>query len=101
MLADLVPNWEKSCVEKGISIGEARGISIGKQEGISIGIKNILQEILTHRFGDLPDDVAACIDGISNMNELKKLTHEAYQASSFQAFRELLEQDKNRLQRIL
>jgi len=112
MLADLVPNWEKSCVEKGISIGKqegfAKGISIGKEEGISIGkqegisigeargisigMKNVLQDILTHRFGNLPDDVVSSIDGISNMNELKKLSREAYQASSFQAFRELLEQ---------
>ena len=62
-----------------------------RNEGISLGIKNILQEILTNRFGVLPSDVMASIDGISNADDLKNLTHEAYQVSSFQAFRELLE----------
>lgn len=94
MLADIAPHWEETFMEKGrsegISIGEARGISIGRDEGISLGIKNILQEILTNRFGALPNDVTESIDGISDTGELKKLTHEAYQVSSFQAFCELL-----------
>ena len=75
MLADIAPHWEQNFMEK----------------GISLGIKNILQEILTHRFGALPNDVAASIDGIADTNELKNLTHEAYQVSSFQAFRALLD----------
>ena len=99
MLADIAPHWEQTFMDRGISIGRSEGISIGKHEGISIGkqegmmegIKNILQEILTHRFGVLPNDVAASIDGIVDTNELKNLTHEAYQVSSFQAFRALLD----------
>ncbi|MCH5276362.1 MAG: Rpn family recombination-promoting nuclease/putative transposase [Desulfovibrionaceae bacterium] len=91
MLADIAPHWEQTFMEK----GRNEGISIGRSEGISIGetlgIKKILQEILTHRFGALPNDVMASIDGISNANDLKNLTHEAYQVSSFQAFRELLD----------
>ena len=79
MLADIAPHWEETFMEK------------GRNEGISLGIKNILQEILTNRFGVLPNDVMASIDGISNADDLKNLTHEAYQVSSFQAFRELLE----------
>ena len=63
----------------------------GRHEGISLDIKNILQEILTNRFGVLPGDVMASIDGISNANDLTNLTHEACQISSFQAFCELLE----------
>ena len=91
MLADIAPHWEQSFVEKGISIGRSEGISIGRDEGISIGIKNILQEILMNRFGTLPSDIETSIDNISNTNDLKKLTHEAYQVSSFQDFRTLLD----------
>lgn len=86
MLADIAPHWEQMFMEK----GRNEGISIGRNEGISIGIKNILQEILTNRFGALPNDVKMSIDNISNTGDLKKLTHEAYQVSSFQAFQALL-----------
>lgn len=82
MLADIAPHWEQMFMEK----GRNEGISIGE----TLGIRNILQEILTHRFGALPNDVKMSIDGISNTGDLKKLTHEAYQVSSFQAFQALL-----------
>ena len=86
MLADIAPHWEQTFMEKGIS----KGISIGEARGISIGIKNILREILTHRFGAVPNDILTSIEDISNTNDLKKLTHEAYQVGSVQAFRALL-----------
>ena len=79
MLADIAPHWEETFMEK------------GRHEGISLGIKNILQEILTNHFGVLPGDVMASIDDISNANDLKNLTHESCQVSSFQTFRELLD----------
>ena len=98
MLADIAPHWEQTFMEKGrnegISIGRSEGIAIGEARGISIGetigIKNILQEILNNRFGTLPNDIMASIDSISNTNELKKLTHEAYQVSSFKEFTTIL-----------
>lgn len=95
MLADIAPHWEQSFVDKGISIGRSEGISIGRNEGISIGetiaIRNILKEILQNRFGTLSNDMVTSIDSISNTSDLKKLTHESYQISSFQDFRILLD----------
>ena len=82
MLADIAPHWEQTFMEK----GRNEGIAIGE----TIGIKNILQEILNNRFGTLPNDIMASIDSISNTNELKKLTHEAYQVSSFEEFTTIL-----------
>ena len=90
MLADIAPHWEQTFMEK----GRNEGISIGRSEGIAIGettaIRNILKEILNNRFGTLQNDIMASIDSISNTNELKKLTHEAYQVSSFKEFTTIL-----------
>ena len=94
MLAEIAPHWEQMFVEKGrnegISIGEERGISRGISIGETTAIKNMLKEILNNRFGTLSNDIVTSIDSISNTNDLKKLTHESYQVSSFQDFRTLL-----------
>ena len=50
MLAERVKEWTREWESRGIALGEARGIALGKAQGEA----ELLNRLLTKRFGPLP-----------------------------------------------
>lgn len=96
MLSDIAPNWENRFREEGmrvgLSLGREEGITLGREEGMSQGMKNIVGEILSARFGSLPDDIVSALGAVSDEHALKALAQASWQAPSLAAFRALLAQ---------
>ena len=87
MLAERVEQWKHDYIQQGVLLGEARGISIGEAKGVGRALLNFLHI----RFGLLPDEVIASIEGISDSQKLLDLSQVAYSAESLHTVVEVLE----------
>jgi hypothetical protein len=60
---DIVETWRQEAVQEGIKQGIERGIERGVEQGIERGVARSLIDIYEARFGPMPPDVRAVIDG--------------------------------------
>lgn len=79
MLADIVPNWEKSFFDK--------GVSEGKIDGIKVALKESLEE----KFGSvLPNEILSRIDSINESKKLLNLNKAVIKVNSVNDFIKIL-----------
>ena len=89
MLEQRIAQWEQEFIQKGIHIGEERGM----QKGISMMIanqRNMLLEMLSDRFGVVPNEWRNAIGLIEDQATINNLIREIYRVKDAAMFNELL-----------
>ena len=59
----------------------------GRQQGLEKATREDISEILEIRFGELPQEVVASLNGVKDLGRLKQLHRKALQVDSVRAFR--------------
>ena len=81
---------ERIGIKKGIEIGIQQGIEKGIQKGIQKGAllkaQEMLQNTLTIKFGDLPEDIKAQITQINDLDKINALFEIAIRTDSLDEF---------------
>ena len=79
MLAQRVEQWKQQWHAEGLEEGQQKGRQEGRQEGLEQGSEQALRwslkNILTQRFGELPDDIIHQIDTAKRAQLEQWLTH--------------------------
>ena len=57
-LLESMREWPKEWVEKGRKEGQEIGQAEGLAEGQTIGVRSVLQDLLSQKFGELPESVS-------------------------------------------
>ena len=90
-----VRNFFGAAREQGIQIGEARGktqsIQIGEARGEALMARRLEREMLMHRFGVLSPGVAERLEQIQDVDRVRVLTLNVYQAATLEDFTALLD----------
>jgi hypothetical protein len=84
---ELVSTSEGEEVSEMISIYEQRGIEKGIEQGIGRGKRDTLLGLLHHKFGELPDNVRAHVEAVTDIGELDRLTYQVLLASTLEEMR--------------
>ncbi len=79
---EYVTIFEERALRKGRKLGRQEGRQEGKVEGVLQGKREALLHLLQRRFGELPEGVAARIEGIENASELDILINRVLDARS-------------------
>lgn len=74
-------------VDKGREEGLARGRQEGRQEGRAEGAMDLILEILTARFGAVPQEVRDAVRSIAGFERLRDLARAAARTTSIEEFR--------------
>jgi predicted transposase YdaD len=84
-LMEYVTSWEERGIEKGLQMGLKRGREEGRQEGrleACEAMRGVLLEILSRKFGSLPEESVSSIRMIDSVDELQRLVLLAVSADS-------------------
>lgn len=74
----------------GLKLGEERGIKLGEERGIRQERRQILEEILNLRFGELPSELLKSLSNLEDIGRLRQLNIYALNAPDLSAFMEEL-----------
>lgn len=111
MLEQTIDRWADELIEKGIQkgrlLGKEEGMLLGKEEGMLLGKeegkilgkqeglnnqKKTLLEMLSDRFGAVPQDWLNIIDNINETGVISRLTRDIYKVKTDLEFKNLLSQ---------
>ena len=84
---------ERIGIKKGIEIGIQQGI----QQGSLLGVREMLQETLRIKFGDVPEDIMSGIEEIDETNRIKELLKIAMTTDSLEEFAINLKDNSTRI----
>jgi hypothetical protein len=73
-------------------IGMEKGLQKGIQQGMIKEAREMVQEAISSRFGNVPEDIAREIDGFENRDILKVLLRQAIVCSDLTVFRKALKE---------
>ena len=76
MLEETAQEWRKQALKE--------GRREGRREGELSGMRELLLQVMTTRFGRLPDGVRRRVEEISSKQELRKLGRKVLAATSLQ-----------------
>lgn len=79
-IMQLTTSWH----EKGRMEGRAEGEAIGLQQGELKATRAAILDFLESRFGECPAGVAASLEGLKELEQLKKLRREVFKADSLE-----------------
>jgi hypothetical protein len=78
-------------------IGIKKGIEIGIQQGSLLGVREMLQETLRIKFGEVPEDIMTGIEKINDSNRIKELFKIAMTTDSLEEFAINLKDNNTRI----
>jgi flagellar biosynthesis/type III secretory pathway protein FliH len=76
--------------QQGIQQGIEKGLQKGVKKGLLEGSREMVLEVLTEKFGSVPQDVERRIRSINSRRRLKDLLRQAVRASTIEEFARLL-----------
>ena len=86
-LLDSMREWPKEWVEKGREEGRKEGHEEGheegREEGQAIGVRSVLQDLLSQKFGELPESVSEQIRQ-ADYSQLQRWAKRVIDANSFE-----------------
>lgn len=89
-----IEKGEEQGFEKGIKKGVKKGMEKGMEKGLELGKQakahQVLINLLSYKFGALPDDIASQIQTISDETTLDKLAIQTLDINNLNQFKELL-----------
>ncbi|MGC8720166.1 MAG: hypothetical protein ACP5TY_09195, partial [Thermodesulforhabdaceae bacterium] len=77
-------------LQQGIEQGIEKGLQKGVKKGLLEGSREMVLEVLTEKFGSVPQDVERRIRSINSRRRLKDLLRQAVRASTIEEFARLL-----------
>ena len=78
-LLESMREWPKEWVEKGRKEGHEKG----REEGQAIGVRSVLQDLLSQKFGELPESVSEQIRR-ADYSQLQRWAKRVIDADSFE-----------------
>ena len=78
MLEENVRAWEEKVRKESWREGRQEG----RQEGLVEGMQRVLLQLMSSRFGPLPQDLRRRVEGLTSVAELEKLTRRVLRAKT-------------------
>jgi hypothetical protein len=86
--------WEQKTRQEGIQVGlqegRRQGLQEGRRQGLQEGERRMLLELLSERFGPLPQTLLARIDAIPEASRLEQLARALFKTPDLHSFEQLL-----------
>ena len=84
MLEETLIKWHDEIRKEALKEGRTEGRREGQQEGQVLSLRKVLLQLLTQRFGRLPETARRRVEQIASTKELEKLTRKVLSARSLE-----------------